>query len=219
MSALTILKRVEGAVLLENDKGVKLIRYDNVRLSYAFIGTPSEDENDNGETVRKWRTNLLLPKTTHRAAVVLTKQLIEEIAAANDSKVPKDKWFYKDGDEGEDEVAQGHWIVTASEGKVRPSARNRRAELMDSIDEIDKTFYSGCYCNVLVRPWFFAGKTKNSAKTYPKRISAGLVGLQLVDAGTPLGNGKIDDTDAWEVPDDAKSGKSSSDGMDDDDDL
>jgi hypothetical protein len=48
MAALETVKTVKNAVLYKDASGQLLIRLDNVRLSYPFVGTPSDDEDDNG---------------------------------------------------------------------------------------------------------------------------------------------------------------------------
>lgn len=198
MASLKIVKRVKNAILYHDANGQPLIRIDNVRLSYPFLGTPSEDENDNGDTVKKWRVTAMLPKDTHAEAKGLIQEVIKEIIKANEAKVPVDKWFISNGDDKEDENMAGHWLVSASDGRIRPTARDQKGHVMDDIDKIDDKFYGGCWAHVLIRPWFFSGKTKSSSKTYPKRVSAGLNGVVFYKDDKPFGSGRIDDTDAWD---------------------
>lgn len=212
MANLTLVKKVKNAVLYHDAKGEPLIRLDCVRLSYPYVGTPSDEENDDGVKTKKWRVVAMLPKATHEAAKMLVEEEINKLIKKNESKVPKDKWFLTDGDEKEDETAEGHWLVAASDGKIRPKARDRQGNVMDDIDKIDETFYGGCWGHVLIRPWFFAGKSKKSTKSYPKRVSAGLNAVVFFKDDKPFGSGRVDDGDAW---DDAP--VSEDDGMDDDD--
>lgn len=216
MADLTVIKRVKNAILYRDKAEQPLIRIDGMRLSYAFLGTPSEDENDDGGKTKRWRSNFLLPKETHVEAKNLCVEVIQELMKKNDAKVPKDKWFITDGDDKEDEHSQGNWIIVGADPKVRPKARNRKGEVMDDIAEIDKLFYSGAWAHALLRPWYFGGKAKGSAKTFPKRISCGLNGVLFFKDDTPFGNARVDDTDAWA---DAPTSSEGSNGMDDDDDL
>lgn len=197
MAALTLVKEVKNAKLYKDAGGQPLIRIDGVRLSYPFLGTPSEDENDDGEKVKKWRVVGMMPKDTHQAAHDLIVSEIEKIIKANEAKVPKDKWFLADGDDKEGEEMADHWLVTASDGKIRPKCRDRKGQVIDDIDKIDEMFYGGCWGHLLIRPWFFGGKAKNSAKTYPKRVAAGLNGVVFFKDDKPFGSGRIDDEEAW----------------------
>lgn len=197
MASLKTVNKVKNAVLYHDTHGQPLIRIDNVRLSYPFVGTPSEDENDSGEKVKKWRVTAMLPKETHVEAKNLIQGVIKEIIKVNEAKVPVDKWFISDGDDKEADTMADHWLVNASEGRYRPIVRDQKGHVMDDIDKIDDKFYGGCWGHVLIRPWFFSGKTKNSSKTYPKRVSAGLNGVVFFKDDEPFGTGRIDDTDAW----------------------
>lgn len=197
MASLKTVKRVANAVLYHDVNGQPLIRIDNVRLSYPHLGTPDESENDDGNVSKRWRLVGMLPKETHKEAKELIVETIKKIIEDNDAKVPKDKWFITDGDDKEDENMEGHWLVSASDGRIRPTARDQKGHVMDDIDKIDDKFYGGCWAHILIRPWFFAGKTKNSTKTYPKRVSAGLNGVVFFKDDKPFGSGRIDDTDAW----------------------
>src|SRR5690606_39174985 len=109
-----------------------------------------------------------------------------------------------------------HWLVSASDGKIRPVARDRKGQVIDDIEKIDEVFYGGVWAHVLIRPWFFSGKSKNSTKNYPKRVSAGLNGVVFFQDDKPFGTGRIDDTDAW---DDLPQDGGGANGMDDDDDM
>lgn len=216
MSALKLIKKVANAALYHDASGQPLIRIDKVRLSYPFVGTPAEDENDDGQKSRKWRVVAMLPKSTHQEAKDLCKEIIQQLIKENEAKVPTDKWFLSNGDDKEDENMAGHWLVSASDGKIRPVARDRKGQVIDDIEKIDEVFYGGVWAHVLIRPWFFSGKSKNSTKTYPKRVSAGLNGVVFFQDDKPFGTGRIDDTDAWgDLPQDGGGAN----GMDDDDDM
>jgi hypothetical protein len=202
----TIVKKVPNAILYSDGT----IRLDNVRLSFPYIGAPSEDENDNGDVVKKFRTAAMLPKKTHTQAKELIKGVIEQIIKDNEAKVPKDKWFLSNGDDSEIEEYAGHFIVTANETR-RPSARNRDNSVMTP-EEADEKFYGGCWASILIRPWFFDGKSKNSKKSYPKRVCNGLAAVQFVRDDDPFGQGRISDEGVFDEVDDDDSG------FDDDDD-
>jgi hypothetical protein len=196
MARLEIVKEVENAVLYVDDNENYYIRYNGCRASYPFLGTPSTDENDNGDTTKKWRIVLMLPKKTHAAAKDLTVEVINKLMKQN-SAVPKDRWFIKNGDESDNEEMHGHWLVSASDGRYRPKCRDVNGQVIDDIDEIDNTFYGGCWVHALIRPWYFDGKSKNSKKPLPKRVCAGISSVVFAEDDKPFGNGRIDDDDVW----------------------
>lgn len=204
MSALEVVKKGKNYVLYKDKGGQRFLRIDNIRFSYCYVGTPSDDKDEDGNSRKRWRTDAWLNKSTHAEA----KEIIDKVIQAVLNEAPKtkgvapkvaaDKRFIKDGDESEDEKAHGNWIVSSADPKVRPRARNERGEIMDDIQEIDEKFYAGSYGSVLIRPWFFGGQAKGSTKTFPKRVSAGLSGVMFARNGEPLGAGRVDDTDAWD---------------------
>ncbi len=212
MAKLEIVKQVKNAILYQDEKEQFYIRIDGVRFSYPFVGTPSKDENDNGDEVKKWRIVAMLPKKTHVEAKDLVVEIIQKLIKAN-AAVPKDRWFIKNGDELEDENMHGHWLVSASDGKYRPKARDEEGHVIDDIDDIDNKFYGGCWGNLLIRPWYFDGKSKNSKKPLPKRVVAGLSSVMFVKDDKPFGTGRVDDDEVW-GNDDGMGG-----GSDEDEDL
>jgi hypothetical protein len=187
MAERSVVKQVKNGVLYSDGT----IRIDNVRLSFPHIGTPQEQKNDAGDLEKSYGLVAMLPKETHVEIKNLIKQVILDIAKENEAKVPTDKWFLADGDEKERTEYEGMYIVSASDKRNRPSARDRKGGSL-SPDEADNLFYGGCWANVLIRPWYFSGKAKNG-KTYPKRIPAGIVGVQFVRDDESFGEGRIDD--------------------------
>lgn len=203
MAALKLLKSIPGARLYQDvGSKVKCILLENVRASYCFAGTPGEDENEDGTKSKSWRVTAMLPKSTHAEAKALVKELIVELQTTNDVKVPSTEWFLADGDgekyqDEKNKAMNGHWLVSVKDARIRPRARNERGEIIDDIDVIDSTFYSGCWMNLMIRPWYFNGVAKGKAKKYPKRILAGFVSLQKHHNDTPFGMGRIDDEDVY----------------------
>lgn len=225
MSALKTLKRVENAVLMEDAKGVKLIRLDKIRFSYPFFGNKAQDKDDNGKDTPKWRGVAMLPKETHLAAKEMVKALCLELINNEKKKnpktvVPTSHWFLSNGDDKEDEQMHGYWLVSASEGKYKPKVRNARGEQMTDPDEIDEMFIAGHYGSMLIRPWFFGGSSKaNPSKPMAKRIACGLAGVMYWKKGEPFGaGGGVDDEDAWEVQEGGDDGEGDALASGDDDD-
>lgn len=202
MSALETVKKVKNAVLLKDSKGELFIRIDNCRLAYPFLGKIKEDKDEKTGKIRSnWRLVAMLDKKTHVEAKALVKEVIEGLVAKNEAKVPKSNWFLQDGNEKEGEEMQGQFLVSASDGKVPPKIRDRKGNQIErdeaGVAKIDEMFYGGCWASVLIRPWYFSGKAKNDPNTYPKRVSAGLVGALFSKDDTPFGSGRVDETDAW----------------------
>lgn len=225
MSNLTTIKKVENAVWMEDGKGQPYIRIDRIRYSYPFVGNKAEDKDDDGNDQPKWRVVAMLPKESHLAAKNLVKEVIQKLIAEQTKKDPKIKvpvanWFLTDGDEKEDEQMHGHWLVSASDGKFRPKARNARGEVLTDPDEIDEIFFAGSWGSVLIRPWYFGGTSKrNPKKPLAKRIVAGLAGVMFWKKGEPFGAGRVDDDDAWGDVDTSGSDDGEGDGMENDDDI
>lgn len=208
MAKLTEVKRVKNAVLLTDGEN-EFIRIDGVRISFPAVGTPEDEKDDDGnprldakgKQKKRYKVSGMLPKKTHVEAKDLCVEVINRLLKKNDAKVAADKKFITNGDDSDREEYQGHWIVSAGESR-RPAVRDRRGELVLEVVDADNLIYAGCWANILIRPWFFAGKAKGSSKTFPKRISAGLTGVQFNRDDTPFGGGRVDEEDVWETSND-----------------
>lgn len=210
MAALILLKEVENAKLFQDGKdGPKLVYIENVRLSFPAIGHMKEDEDENGNTRKAYKGVPMLPKATHVEAKNLFVEVMNELMATNEVKIPPEYRCIKNGDDTDREEYQGHWVISCSESR-RPAARDRKGNLyLDPkkitdgdeveavLDKIDEIFHGGVYVNILIRPWYFNGTTKKSTKKFPKRICAGLTGIQFYKDGPSFGQGRIDDSGVW----------------------
>lgn len=189
MPALEIKKKVSNAVLYTNG----MIRIDNVRVSFPHLDKPYAGD-DGGKA--KFGIVGMLSKKTHVAAKDLIVEAVNALLAANDNaKVASDKKFIRNGDDQDRPEYEDHWTVSAREER-RPAVRNQRGELVIEESKIADMIYGGCYCNILIRPWYQDGQ--KVGKGYGKRANAGLVGVQFLRDGESFGEGRIDDTDAWE---------------------
>lgn len=200
-SQRTVLKKVENAVLYSDGT----IRIDGVRASYPHLAEPFSKDGEKG----KYGITGIMPKETHRAAAKLVKSAIEEMMAANKTKVATDKWYFKDGDNTDKEEYEGAWIVSANESRA-PAVRSRGGGKMTK-EEVEEAFYGGCWVNILIRPWYQDGQ--KVGKGYGKRINAGLVAVQFVRDDESFGDGRIDDEGVWDEDGD----DFEDDGFDDDD--
>ena len=186
--ALEIEKKVKGAVLYTNG----YLRIDRVRASFPNVAKPRKGTNDDGKDTEKYGTVGLLEKAGGREAKALCVEVTNRILKENkDAKVAKDKKFIKDGDDAGREEYEGSWSISAREDRT-PRVRDAKGRLIEDIREIEELIYAGCYVNILIRPWFQDNK-------YGKRVNAGLVAVQFCDDGEPFGQGRVDDSDAWDT--------------------
>lgn len=239
----TLIKVSEGQhyELFSDIAGGKpsVIKFKNVRVSFPAAGEPKDLEDDEGQKTgeKAWQCTPMLEKTKHEAARVAARKMIDVLLLENGTDAPgggkkplkmqPEYICLKDGDNLTRSEYEGHWVISASEKKIHPTARTRQGDIIHNDTEIDKVFYGGCYANVMVRFWFFNGKAKGKTKEYPKRICSGFVGIQFMKDGEPFGQGRIDDSDAWgsegEAEDDddglGRTSTTSSNDPDDDDEI
>lgn len=211
MSALQVVKKGKNFVIYTDGKQ-EYIKLERVRVSFPHFGAKQvQKDEETGRERASWGGTAMLPKKTHEAARDALNDMIQKLIAANEVKVPSEYRCLKDGDDSSREEYEGHWVVSFSDSNRRPSVRDEFGKLMidpermhdpdyvnRAIGAIDDKFYGGCWINVMIRPWFFNGKAKDSSKTFPKRICAGFVGVQFVEDGEAFGSGRIDDGDAWD---------------------
>jgi hypothetical protein len=212
MSALVVKKRGKNFVLYENG----MIRVDNVRFSYPHVDKAWKKEGDAGEA--KFSITGMMPKGTHEEAKTVIAAEMKRILAEAKISVPADKKFLRDGDanasDDDDENVNsyaGHWFVNARETN-RPTLRDQSGAKLDPVEDLEKIkelFYGGAWGHVLLRPWVQNNK-------HGKRLNAGLVGVMFSKDDTPFGQGRIDDSDAW---DDVATEGAGSGGDGDEDDL
>lgn len=217
MAALEIQKRVKNATLYTNGS----IRIDNVRVSFPHLAEPYAGNDDNGKAGEpKYGIVGMLPKETHVEAKDLVKAAIDKLLAdADNAKVAADKKFLRNGDDQDREEYEGHWTVSAREGR-RPAVRDAKGNLLDANqdkEQIEEMIFGGCICHILIRPWYQDGQ--KTGKGFGKRVNAGLVAVVFCkDDGVSFGEGRIDDADAWDdLP--AAGGGSAAAKIDDDDEL
>lgn len=138
----------------------------------------------------------MLDKKTHKEAIALIKSVIEKVRKANPKiKVADGKLFLKDGDaEFPDKPeCEGMMVVVAREIK-RPVVRDADKNEVDK-EDIAELVYGGCYIDILINPW-----VQNNS--YGKRINANLRTVKFRKDGEPFGQGRVDDSDAWDDDDD-----------------
>lgn len=167
---------------LYNDGTILLL---GVRVSYPHWAKPYVGKNDKGEETAKYSITCLLPKgpeynpTMRLMSNEINRILKEQKVAA----IKADNKFLRNGDESGKEEAMGHWTVSASESR-RPVARGFRKDpktgkpvKLDPVKDAEE-IYGGCWCNVLIRPWWM-----NNG--YGKKVNAGFSAIQRIP--TPSG--------------------------------
>lgn len=160
----------------------------NVRLSYANIWTPKEDDNG----ALKYGTAILIPKSNKKAVADIKKAIevakIEgksKIAGKNGNVPANIKTPLRDGDDDrpDDEVYAGCYFLNANSLR-KPQIVDRQVNLITDQEEV----YSGCYANVTVNFYAFS-------KDVNKGIACGLGNIQKVGDGERLGGGSTAEED------------------------
>lgn len=184
---LVVKERVKNGVLYTNG----MIRIDNVLASYPHVLEPQEDDKGG----KSYSIQGLANKETHKEIIDLVRRHVREVIEASKKKIAKDKIFVKDGDvyfEGKPECA-GCYVFTARE-KKRPVLRSADGTKLDPKDDestIQELFYGGAVVSLLINPWV-------QDNSYGKRLNANLRTVKFVKDGTPFGEGRIDDDEAWD---------------------
>lgn len=202
-------------VVFNEEKGTILIK--NVRGSYLHLFEKWGKDEDPKE---KWRYSgkFLLDKETHAEDIKAIRQHLVTLQKLwFKGKIGSGNMFFRDGEDSGKEEQEGSWVISASDGKRRPQVLNADKSVITEDDDI---VYSGCYVNVLIRPW----KQENS---FGKKINANLVGVQFKKDGERFGEAAIDASEEFDDEDDgsskskakSKAKASEDDDFDDDDDF
>lgn len=158
------------------------VRIDNVRASYPHLAKAYKGDDQDGEP--KFSMVGFLEKSEAKSVVSALVKIRDEMLKEKNkgAKIPKDKFFMRDGDDsGKDEYADCY-TINASETK-RPSVRGRDKRVLGE-SEIESIIYAGCRVNVLIRPWWQDNK-------FGKRINANLLAVQFNRDDEPIGEGRI----------------------------
>ncbi len=155
----------------------------NVRLSYCYAITGKL--NDEGRKV--YSTTLLVPKNHPQLDEI--RNAINEAKEAGKEKLGKGtvKSPLLDGDMKEDgafkysgEENRGHYLLRAANYNRAPKVVDQQKNEIIDPDEL----YSGCYANVVINFYAYAGKTN-------KGISPGLEAIQKKRDGDRLAGGGV----------------------------
>lgn len=146
----------------------------NIMLKKVRLSFPSVFEHGSfgGATTGKYEATFLLPKEDEKTYAKI-KKAIEDLMKEKKKKVPSAKWFIKDGDETDDEHAQGCWIVKTA-NKNRPTLIDRgRNTITKEDNEIDPMFFGGATVNASISMWL-------QANEFGTRVNGNLAGIQYV---------------------------------------
>lgn len=166
--------------LVFREDGTILVK--NCRLSYEHV---FEAWAKKPEEKKKFSGKFLMPKSTHDADAKALGVHAQKMAMENlKAKVGSDKLFIRNGDDSGKPEQEGHWVISASETKPPKVIRRDKTPVRAEDDLI----YSGCYVNVLIRPW-----PQNNE--HGKRINAGLMAVQHVKEGERFSGQAPVDTD------------------------
>ncbi len=178
----------------------------------AFAGSKGDDGSP-----PKYQSALLIPKkdkkTYNEILDVIEDAIVDKLG--KDGKVPRSKWFIKDGDvlaeeSGREECA-GHWVISASNGRA-PLVVDKDGDT--ELVEKDGKPYSGSFGYMVFRAWV-------QDNQFGKRVNASLEGLQFMKDGPAFGAAPLsksrfkDERDEDERDDDRKRRRSREDEDDD----
>lgn len=191
------VKSVKNGVVYENG----IFRIDNCRASFPHVDKPYAKADKDGKIPElKFSLVAILNKDTHQEIKGEFVKAFKEMLAANKvNDLSSDRKCLRDGDKQDREEYFGHYVLSTREAR-RPTVRTAKGELVIEPDRIADMIYAGCYVNVLVRLWYQDGV--RVGRGFGKRINAGLLGVQFVRDGEPFGEGRVDDSDAWDAVND-----------------
>lgn len=212
-------------------QSVGTVMLKNVRLSFAALFEPDEQENDDGTIRRTFKANFLIPKEGTEGYDEFAKANLAKISkAAAEAKAKKwgsdksnwpklrpDKLCLRDGDlEDWDGYADHHYLSSNSPEKRKPSTVTNRKDSNNrwiTAEEGEKGCpYSGCYVNALIRIWVQDNK-------HGKRINASLESVQFRADGEAFGAAPVDPNDIYDDDDVSEEGNWEEDDSGDDDGL
>ena len=156
----------------------------NVRLSFPDLYNKSSYNGKEG----KYGATLLLDKNDEDTYEAITEAIQEALTEAK-VKIPRDKWFLKDGDESEYDGYGDHWSIKATNNS-RPTLVDAKA-VQSTLE--DALFYPGCYVNAQIGVWI-------QNNSYGKRVNANLYGVQFYKDGADFSGGaKVSSVDDFAV--------------------
>lgn len=170
----------------------------NVRLSFASLFEPQEQEQDDGTVRRTYKANFLIPKDDPEGNLKAIKRAADEAKEkkwGDKSKWPKlrpDKLCLRDGDLEDWDGYADHFYLSSNSPVARPPAvvMNRKGGNKKWLEAEPGQVYAGCYVNAVVRIWCQDNK-------HGKRINASLESVQFFRDGDAFGAAPVDPNDKF----------------------
>jgi len=157
---------------------VKVTRSERVivpkaRLSYPHVFKPTAFQ---GEGEPKFSASFLVPKSDKEFYKLITAAQEAAVKELYGAKKPQnfETWGVQDGDKLEDEAANGHWVVKAS-NKAKPKVVDAQGTAI--LDEVD--VYGGCYVRGVVNAKAYGTAAKGG-------VTLELLVVQKVGDGEPF---------------------------------
>lgn len=161
----------------------------NVRLSFAHLDEPQEQENDDGETTFKYKCSGLMSKSTAEGKRNMAKlkkaseQVKEKKWGNKQPKLKANQVCVRDGDQEDWDGYEDCYYISAS-NKKQPDLITKFKDGKGEWKPAKKgQLYSGCIVNMLVRLW------AQDDKKYGKRLNASIEAVQFVKDGPAFGGG------------------------------
>jgi hypothetical protein len=212
------------------DKNVE-VTLKNVRLSFAHLFEPKEDENDDGGLSYSYQVTCLLPNDDPQVKVM--QEAIKKATVAEwpeGKSIPKERKCIRDGepkvvdDDGNEtnerqalyEGYAGMYFVPTKRGvKTKDSPNpvqllgprktdkdpNTGKPRFPRLKESDGLLYSGCYADVIIRVYAYNGQKAKGKKKHPDRINASLEAVKFVRHGDAFGAKRVDADSAFDEED------------------
>lgn len=188
MANLEIAKKGKNFILYTNG----MIKIENVRFSFPHLDKPFKGKNAKPDEVGKYSIKGMIKESTHKEVfAVINARIAELMAEGKVKRLPGKDKFFRDGNDEKEEVYEDHWIISASEVR-KPAVRNKRAQLVTEPEDIRDLIEGGYWGHMLIRPWF-------QNNDWGTKVNAGLVGVQHTKDDQTFGEGRVDDTDAWDA--------------------
>jgi hypothetical protein len=160
----------------------------NVRLSFAHLDEPQEQEDDDGQKSLKFKCSGLISKTSAEGKRNLSKlkkaseQVKEKKWGNKQPKLKANQVCVRDGDQEDWDGYEGHYYISAS-NKKQPELITKFKRGDDWVPAKKGQLYSGCIVNMLVRLW------AQDHPKYGKRLNASVEAVQFVKDGPAFGGG------------------------------
>lgn len=163
-----------------NENGTILV--NGVILSYPHLYEPYSQNGQKG----KYSAKFLLPKATHKEAIVAINKIIEKMSVEKwKQKLPPTNLFLKNGElVAKNEGDENYFFLSASE-TVRPKVVDRDGRTPIPEEDAEGKIYPGAIVDVLINPWA-------QDNQYGRKINANLLAVRFREKGERLAGGRVE---------------------------